>query len=395
MDIIEEELINSVKKNINNIKSNSVDNNINIDCMNIDLPSTYPTPSHKSFCDKNLNYIEINKPMNKEKFKPYLTSKDEYKFDENLILENKIKELHKHKTNYLNYQPDLSIKKRFILLDWIMEVSSQLHFKRKTYYFCLNLIEMYFSKCIVNTDQIQLVGIACLLISAKNEEITIPSLTYFAKACDDYYSKSQILNQEYIILKALNWKIQYADLSDLGNMLTLSWDNNINNLNKDFNEQDKFPLFRNDIKYNNILFEKFFQILDYISLDYFFNFIHEKYLCVCVIYIIIGVAKNIFTFKDAFEFFNNIKPPNIEKILNYQNFFFNFSKQYFKISIVEILDVLKYVCLFSAIKFEPTCDNNDIGIKNEEYNQFQKYNKNNTLNFQKLKEIRDANNINT
>ena len=204
-----------------------------------------------------------------------------------------------------------------------------------------------------------------------------------------------MLNQEYIILKALNWKIQYADLSDLGNMLTLSWDNNVNNLNKDFNEQDKFPLFRNDTKYNNILLEKFFQILDYISLDYFFNFIHEKYLCVCVIYIIIGVAKNIFTFKDAFEFFNNIKPPNIEKIRNYQKFFFNFSKQYFKISIVEILDVLKYVCLFSAIKFEPTYDNNDIGIKNEEYNQFQKYNKNNTLNFQKLKEIRDANNIDT
>jgi hypothetical protein len=394
MDILEEDGINNVKKNINNIKSNSVDNNINIDFMNIDLPSTYPTPSHKSFYDKNINYIKMKEPMNNEKFKPYLTSKDEYKFDENLILENKIKELHKHKTNYLNYQPDLSIKKRFILLDWIMEVSSQLHFKRKTYYFCLNLIELYFSKCIVNTNQIQLVGIACLLISAKNEEITIPSLNYFAKACDDYYSKSQILNQEYNILKALNWKIQYTDLSDFGNMLTFSWDNNINILNKDFNEQDKFPLFRNDTKYNNILLEKFFQILDYISLDYFFNFIHEKYLCVCVIYIIIGVAKNIFTFKDAFEFFNNIKPPNIEKIRNYQKFFFNFSKQYFKISVVEILDVLKYVCLFSAIKFEPTCDNNNIDIKNEEYNQFQKYNKNNSLNFQKLKEIREANNIN-
>ena len=392
MDIIEEEN-NEIKNDIKNKVNNSGSNNINTDYMNVDLSSKEQTPSHKNLFDKNINYIEKNDASNFKKFKPYLSSKDEYIFDENLILDDKIKELHKHKNNYLNYQSHLSTKKRFILLDWIMEVSSQLHFKRKTYYFCVNLIELFFSKSIVNTEQIQLVGIACLLISAKNEEITIPQISYFAKACADSYTKNQIINQEYIILKTLNWKIQYTNLSDLGNMFTNNWDNIINNLNKSFNNEDKFPLFRNDPKYNNLLLEHFFQILDFISLDYYFNFINEKYICVCVIYIIIGVAKNIFTYEDAFEFFNNINSVNSEKNRIYQQFFFNFIKQYFKISMVEILDVLKYVCLFSAIKFEPPCDDIYINVTHEEKNQFQRYNSYNSINYEKLKTVREANDL--
>ena len=324
MDIIEEEN-NDNKKELNNINiiSNS-DNNINIDFVNNDLSSAQQTPPQNNYFDKNINNIKMNEAPNIFIFKPYLTSKDEYIYDENIILDNNIKELHKHKTNYLIYQPDLSIKRRFILLDWIMEVSSQLHFKRKTYYTCINLIELYFSKCIVNTNQIQLVGIACLLISAKNEEITIPTLPYFTKVCDNLYTKSDIRNQEIMILKSLNWRIQYTNLCDLGNLLTYNWDNIINNLNKNFNAQDKYPLFRNDPIYKYLLLDHFFQILDYISLDYLFNFVNEKYICVSVIYIIIGVAKDIFSYKDAFELFNNITPINNKKVKNYQNFFFNF-----------------------------------------------------------------------
>ena len=301
--------------------------------------------------------------------------------------------MHKQKTNYLLYQPDLNIRKRFILIDWIMEVSSQLHFKRKTYYTCLNLIELYFSKCIVNTNQIQLVGITCLFISAKNEEITIPKLPYFTQVCDNLYTNNDIRNQEIMILKSLHWKIQYTNLCDLGNLLTFNWDNIINNLNKNFSAPDKYPLFRNDPEYKYLLLDHFFQILDYISLDYMFNFVNEKYICVSVIYIIIGVAKNVFSFKDAFELFNNIDPINNQKLRNYQKFFFKLCQEYFKINMIEILDSLKYVCLFSAIKFEPPCEDIDMDISFEERNQFQRYNKNNSINFKKLKEIRESNNL--
>ena len=320
MDIIEEGEYNQINKELDNSNSNL--KSINTDLIMGDLSSTEPTPIHVNTYDKNINYNKMNVVTNKFEFKPYLTSKDEYKFDENDFLEKEINELHLLKTNYLNYQPDLSIKKRFILLDWIMEVSSQLHFKRKTYYTCVNLIDLFFSKCIVNTNQIQLIGIACLLISAKNEERFIPQLSILAMLCDNYYCKSEIINQEIIILKTLKWKIQYINLSDLGNLLTDKWDTIINKFNKDDNNNDKFPIFRNDPEFNNLLLDHFFQFLDYISLDYFYNFLHEKYICVSVIYIIIGVAKKIFSYQNAFQFFNNLNPQNSENFLKYHHFFF-------------------------------------------------------------------------
>ena len=60
----------------------------------------------------------------------------------------------------------------------------------------------------------------------------------------------------------------------------------------------------------------------------------------------------------------------------------------------EIIDVLKYVCQFSLIKFETSFEDIQGEFTYEEKNQMQRYNKNNSLNFQKLKESREANNLN-
>jgi hypothetical protein len=362
----------------------------NPDFMSIDLLSTEQTPSQNGSESKNFTNKKISETEHKFVFKPYLTARDECKYDEDLIIENRIKELHKLKSNYLNYQPDLSVKKRFVLFDWIMEVTFQLRLTKKIYYSSINLIELFFSKSTVDINKIQLIGIVCLLISAKNEGIEIPNLSYFT----NLYSKSEILNYELVVLKTLKWKIQYINLCDLANILISKWDSIIIDVNKNFNEGDKFPIFLNDPKYNNLLFNHYFQLLDYICLDYFYNFLHEKHICVSVMYIIIGVAKKIFTYEDAFQFFNNIKPQNTEISRSYQRFFFNFVKQYFKINMVEILDVLKYVCLFSVIKFESDIDSIYDCIQRKDIIQFQMYNKNNLYNFQKLKEIREINNLN-
>jgi hypothetical protein len=382
-----EEETNELKKESNNSLFNP---EMNPDNMNIDLLSTEQTPSHTGYDSKNISNSKESENLRKFVFKPYLTAKDAYKFDEELILENRIKELHKLKSNYLNYQPDLSIKKRFILFDWIMEVTSQLHLTKKIYYSTINLVELFFSKSTVDINKIQLIGIVCLLIAAKNEGIEIANFSYFT----NLYSKSEILNYELIVLKTLKWKIQFINLCDLANILISQWDSIIINVNNHFNEGDKFPVFLNDPKYKNLLFNHYFQILDYISLDYFYNFLHEKYICLSVMYIIIGVAKKVFTYEDAFQFFNNINPQNTEIFRSYQRFFFNFAKRYFKINMVEILDVLKYVCLFSGIKFESDIDSNDVCIQYKDKIQLQMYNRNNTYNFQKLKEIREINNLN-
>ena len=108
----------------------------------------------------NSEYIQSHKDI--IKFKPYLAVEKEHKYDELFHLEKKLEEVHIVKINYLKFQNEFNTRKRFILIDWIMEVCYQFHFLRKTYFSCINLIDIYFTKCKVKTNQIQLVGIACL-----------------------------------------------------------------------------------------------------------------------------------------------------------------------------------------------------------------------------------------
>ena len=52
--------------------------------------------------------------------------------------------------------------------------------------------------------------------------------------------------------------LNYINLCDLGNLLTVQWDSIIKNVNKDLNDNDKFPKFSNDPEYKNLLLDHFF-----------------------------------------------------------------------------------------------------------------------------------------
>ena len=93
----------------------------------------------------------------------------------------------------------------------MMEVCSQLGFKRRTYYSSIVLVDLFFSNYNnqLKTNELQLVGVCCLFLCAKNEEIKIPNVNFFALACANAYTTGEILNFEKVILNELNWKIQF------------------------------------------------------------------------------------------------------------------------------------------------------------------------------------------
>ena len=49
--------------------------------------------------------------------------------------------------------------------------------------------------------------------------------------------------------------------------------------------------------------------------------------------------------------------------------------------------------LILAIKFEPLCEDICAKATREEKNQFQRYNTNNSINYENLKEVREANKL--
>ncbi|KAI9568901.1 cyclin 2, partial [Boletus coccyginus] len=62
-----------------------------------------------------------------------------------------------------------------ILLDWLIQVHARLCLLPETFSLCVNIINCFLSSCIVSLAKLQLVGITCLFISSKVEEIVLQS----------------------------------------------------------------------------------------------------------------------------------------------------------------------------------------------------------------------------
>ncbi|KAL7639257.1 UNVERIFIED_CONTAM: hypothetical protein RMT77_009746 [Armadillidium vulgare] len=110
--------------------------------------------------------------------------------------------------NYLSKHPALQWRMRAILLDWLTEVCEVYKLHRETYYLATAYIDRYLSQCS-NTpkSQLQLIGITCLFIAAKIEEIYPPKLSEFSYVTDGACTDEEILEYELIILKGLQWSL--------------------------------------------------------------------------------------------------------------------------------------------------------------------------------------------
>lgn len=97
---------------------------------------------------------------------------------------------------------------RAILLDWIMEVCEVYHLRRNTYYLAVDYIDRYLTaRPSVPKTQLQLLGVACLFIAAKLEEIYPPKLSEFSYVCDGACTEAQILTCEILLLNILGWEV--------------------------------------------------------------------------------------------------------------------------------------------------------------------------------------------
>ena len=79
----------------------------------------------------------------------------------------------------------------------------------ETLYLCINIIDRFLSVRVVSLAKLQLVGITCLFITTKVEEIVSPSISHFLYCADSSYT--EILQAERCVLKALDWNLSYPN----------------------------------------------------------------------------------------------------------------------------------------------------------------------------------------
>lgn len=108
----------------------------------------------------------------------------------------------------LDHHPGLQPRMRAILLDWLIEVCEVYKLHRETYYLAVDYLDRYLSaQKNVQKTHLQLIGITCLFVAAKVEEIYPPKIGEFAYVTDGACQESDILQHEILLLQALEWNI--------------------------------------------------------------------------------------------------------------------------------------------------------------------------------------------
>lgn len=114
---------------------------------------------------------------------------------------------HLPKKDYMKTQSDINEKMRGILIDWLIEVHLKFKLLPETLFLTINLIDRYLSSKNILRTKLQLIGVCCLFIACKYEEIYPPEIKDFVFITDKAYTKEEIIEMETDILRAVNFEI--------------------------------------------------------------------------------------------------------------------------------------------------------------------------------------------
>lgn len=260
------------------------------------------------------------------------------------LTELEVKKRSNISSDYFNTrQAYITPQMRSILCDWIMQISFQLGFKRETFHLSVTLLDVSLSKLPnLRANKLQLVGVTCLLIAAKFEEISCPNVNMYVYSTGGAYNSMEIVNFEQFLLNSLGWSIKYPTLSMWVNLITSKWDVWVESHLKNTGSHQIFkflPLFRVVSSLN--LIQKVLRCIDFAVFDCdYLNFDAPK-LISGILYLVVGTCTGAFT-EEFIE--NSIKTvedlSNFDQFYNLNIIFDLFLNDYLGISLYEVSDCI-------------------------------------------------------
>jgi cyclin A len=76
----------------------------------------------------------------------------------------------------LHTQQDIDAHKRLVLVDWLIEVVDEFALSQESLYLAISLLDRFLSLHAVQRCQLQLLGVTCLWVASKYEEVLPPAL---------------------------------------------------------------------------------------------------------------------------------------------------------------------------------------------------------------------------
>lgn len=156
---------------------------------------------------KSITQINIlNQNKNEEKMKP----EREYQTDIYMSLieeenQNTFTKFH----DYMAYQKELNVHIRAMIVDFNLQLSKMMNLKDKTFYLSIQIMDRFFSVESINQYYFKLLGITCLYVSAKLEELFYPPISDFIYVanCAEIYNEDQVKKLEKLVLDRINFNV--------------------------------------------------------------------------------------------------------------------------------------------------------------------------------------------
>lgn len=149
---------------------------------------------------KRPNGVEVTPPKVRQTPLPLLSWADSKEIWQNMVYKEEVSMVYRNAKLFERKYSFLP-RMRAILLDWIMEVCEVYRLRRVTYYLAVDYVDRYLTiRPDVPKTQLQLVGVSCLFMASKLEEVYPPKLSEFSYVCDGACTNSEILACELLIL---------------------------------------------------------------------------------------------------------------------------------------------------------------------------------------------------
>jgi hypothetical protein len=112
-------------------------------------------------------------------------------------------------TRYMDKQQNVDVQMRTILIDWLVEVVAEYNLTTQSLHLAVNYIDRFMSRRNVARETLQLLGVTALLVAAKFEEVSPPSINDLVYITDNTYTKAQIIELEKLLLQTLNFQLGF------------------------------------------------------------------------------------------------------------------------------------------------------------------------------------------
>ena len=331
-------LVNNCRKNmkylLNKSKMYETPDDSKINKHQFDLsPPLQEESINNNFNNKNnisKDKFQIPFKINNDNIEEIPQSVFDYTFYQKLLISNDI--ITKRCKIISKKELIINTELRLEILIWMMKTCEEFAFKRDTYHNSCFYFDMYLSLISSKTSNkndnqnlkdksyLELIGLSCIVISAKIEEIQLPRLKEYAELLNEKYDSNSIIEMEKKICSELRWKLIVITKNVWLSWYLCQWDlfiDTVDNIKKEMSKlikEDDILYYKkpNDNSYYN--FRKISQLIDIMSLD-FHSYFYDQRLLIAISFFIILCHKYNLKYNFIKKKFDNNKNPKLSNLM--------------------------------------------------------------------------------